>query len=109
MDEEAREEYLEDIEEEYEDIREDHYDNLRDRKYLSLEQARAKSLNSDWSDFQAVRPSFLGTKVFKDFPIEDLIPFIDWKCFFDVWQLRGKYPNGRYPKIFQDANVGAEA
>ena len=26
-----------------------------------------------------------------------------------VWQLRGRYPNRGYPKIFNDANVGAEA
>ena len=26
-----------------------------------------------------------------------------------VWQLRGRYPNRGYPKIFKDENVGAEA
>lgn len=26
-----------------------------------------------------------------------------------VWQLRGRYPNRGYPKIFNDENVGAEA
>ena len=25
-----------------------------------------------------------------------LVPYIDWKPFFDTWQLRGKYPNSRY-------------
>ncbi len=47
--------------------------------------------------------------MFKDYPLEDLVDFIDWKYFFDVWQLRGKYPNGRFPKIFNDATVGQEA
>ena len=92
--------------EEYEDIREDHYDNLKDRKYKSLAAARELQLVVDWMDFQPVRPSFLGTKVFSNIDLQELVPFIDWKCFFDVWQLRGKYPNGRYPKIFQDATVG---
>lgn len=32
--------------------------------------------------------------------------FIDWKPFFDVWQLRGKYPNRGFPKIFNDKTVG---
>lgn len=100
---------MEDVDEEYQDIRDDHYDNLKDRKYLSLEQARSKALNIDWTDSHIVEPTFLGTKVFKNYPIEELIPYIDWKCFFDVWQLRGKYPNGRYPKIFNDATVGKEA
>ena len=35
--------------------------------------------------------------------------FIDWKPFFDTWQLRGKYPNSKYPKIFLDETVGPEA
>jgi 5-methyltetrahydrofolate--homocysteine methyltransferase len=26
-----------------------------------------------------------------------------------VWELRGTYPNRGYPKIFDDASVGAEA
>ena len=97
---------MEEIDEEYEDVRQDHYDNLYERNYLSLECARAKALKIDWTSFQAQRPSFLGTKVYRSFPIEQLLPYIDWKCFFDVWELRGKYPNGRFPKIFNDPTVG---
>lgn len=37
------------------------------------------------------------------------MPYIDWNPFFQVWQLRGRYPNRGYPKIFNDATVGAEA
>ena len=48
----------------------------------------------------------MGTHVFDDYMIEKLIPYIDWKPFFDVWQLRGKYPNRGYPKIFKDKTVG---
>ena len=54
----------------------------------------------------AVRPSFLGVKVLDNYDIERIIPYIDWKPFFDVWQLRGKYPNRGYPKIFCDKTVG---
>lgn len=54
----------------------------------------------------SVRPSFLGAKVIDDCELSELIPYIDWKPFFDVWQLRGKYPNRGYPKIFQDKTVG---
>ncbi|MFH4985128.1 hypothetical protein AB6A40_011837, partial [Gnathostoma spinigerum] len=38
-----------------------------------------------------------------------VIPFIDWRPFFDVWQLRGKYPNRGFPRIFDDKTVGIEA
>ena len=65
-------------------------------------------INTDVCDnvLISVRPSFLGVKVIDDCELTDLIPYIDWKPFFDVWQLRGKYPNRGYPKIFQDNTVG---
>eukprot|EP00878_Enallax_costatus_P016413 GHUV01017216.1.p1 GENE.GHUV01017216.1~~GHUV01017216.1.p1 ORF type:complete len:300 (+),score=108.08 GHUV01017216.1:960-1859(+) len=43
------------------------------------------------------------------FPIEDVLDYIDWNPFFQVWQLRGRYPNRGYPKIFNDPTVGPEA
>jgi 5-methyltetrahydrofolate--homocysteine methyltransferase len=51
-------------------------------------------------------PEFLGRRVFTDYDLNRLREYIDWKPFFDVWQLRGKYPNRGYPKIFLDATVG---
>jgi len=105
----AYEEYTEDIKEEYEEVREDHYENLREKKYFTLEKARSLSLQVDWKDHRPVRPSFLGTQTFQDYDLTRLLPYIDWKPFFDTWQLRGRYPNSRYPKIFDDETVGPEA
>ena len=48
-------------------------------------------------------------KALVDVPIADVIDYIDWNPFFQVWQLRGRYPNRGYPKIFNDETVGAEA
>ena len=42
-------------------------------------------------------------------PLQDLVRYIDWNPFFQVWQLRGKYPNRNYPRIFQDETVGKQA
>ena len=53
-------------------------------------------------------PSFTGTQEFRNYDLNRLVPYIDWKPFFDVWQLRGKYPNRGYPKIFNDKDVGKE-
>ena len=41
--------------------------------------------------------------------IEEVVPYIDWNPFFQTWELRGRYPNRGYPKIFNDDKVGAEA
>ncbi|CAH1792878.1 unnamed protein product [Owenia fusiformis] len=108
-DDNLREEFIEDVAEEYDYIREEHYDSLKDRKFLSLKQARDKMLEIDWTSYKPVRPTFLGVRRFDTYDLKDLVPYIDWKPFFDVWQLRGKYPNRGYPKIFNDANVGEEA
>ena len=53
-----------------------------------------------------VHPSFLGIRKFVAYDLELLIPYIDWRPFFHVWQLRGRYPNRSYPKIFEDKDVG---
>ncbi|XP_076856692.1 methionine synthase [Brachyhypopomus gauderio] len=110
LDEVSREDFFEEVTEEYEDIRQEHYDSLQERRYLSLAEAREKGLHIDWlSEPAPVRPQFLGTRVFETYDLRTLVDFIDWKPFFDVWQLRGKYPNRGYPKIFNDKTVGAEA
>lgn len=110
LDEGVRQEYFEDLTEEYQDIRQDHYESLKERRYLSLSQARVKGLHLDWSvQPLPVRPAFLGCRVYQDYDLRKLVDYIDWKPFFDVWQLRGKYPNRGYPKIFKDKTVGAEA
>lgn len=53
-----------------------------------------------------VRPNCMGVTVRLDYDLRVLFDYIDWKPFFDVWQLRGKYPNRGYPRIFQDKDVG---
>src|SRR5690606_38409104 len=50
------------------------------------------------------KPTKLGITTISDYPIADLIPYIDWTPFFMTWRLRGAYP-----KIFDDKEVGIEA
>lgn len=79
---------------------------------MSLEKARAKKLKWDWKDakkYRPLHPKFLGTRVYHDYDIELLIKYIDWKPFFDTWEIRGKYPNRTFPNIFKDKDVGVEA
>uniref|UniRef100_A0A8C6V9Z7 Methionine synthase n=1 Tax=Naja naja TaxID=35670 RepID=A0A8C6V9Z7_NAJNA len=110
LDESLKDDFFDEIREEYEDIRQDHYDSLKERKYLSLEQARSKRFCYDWkTETKPVKPQFLGTRVFEDYDLQKLVDYIDWKPFFDVWQLRGRYPNRGFPKIFNDKVVGEEA
>ncbi|XP_061403125.1 methionine synthase isoform X1 [Lethenteron reissneri] len=106
----VRQDYVEELADEYEELRQEHYDSLKDRKYLGLQQARQRALHVDWASHpQPVQPSFLGTRVFRDYDLHRVVPYIDWRPFFDVWQLRGRYPNRAYPKIFKDKTVGEVA
>ncbi|XP_007481635.1 methionine synthase isoform X1 [Monodelphis domestica] len=110
LDENLKDDFFEEIIEEYEDIRQDHYESLKERRYLTLDQARKKGFHVDWlSEPPPVKPKFFGTQVFEDYDLQRLVDYIDWKPFFDVWQLRGKYPNRGFPKIFNDKTVGEEA
>jgi len=109
LNEKKRDEFMEDVREQYEEMREDHYASLASRKFLSLEKARAQMLPTNWKEAKIHKPNLIGTKVYENYPLEELLPFIDWNPFFQVWQLRGKYPNRGYPKIFKDEAVGEEA
>ena len=104
-------EFIDLIQEEYEEIRNEHYESLLERRFLPIEEARKRKLELDWSieRFKSHIPQFLGSRIIDEMDIGSLIPYIDWKPFFDVWQLRGKYPNRGYPKIFMDKDVGEEA
>jgi 5-methyltetrahydrofolate--homocysteine methyltransferase len=114
---ERRGEYVREIEELYAEMREEHYAGLEDRRFLALAAARAKGPRFDWAAHAARAtvpgalpwaPRTLGPRTLRP-AIVDLIPFIDWNPFFSTWELRGKYPNRGYPKIFDDADVGSEA
>jgi 5-methyltetrahydrofolate--homocysteine methyltransferase len=113
MDKNKRGEYLEDIAETYAEMREEFYAGLEDRKYLTIQQARetalAAAIDFTSPEHLPVTPKFVGVKALVDVPIADVIDYIDWNPFFQVWQLRGRYPNRGYPKIFNDDAVGEEA
>ena len=111
LDEDLKDDFAADTRELYSEMREEHYASLEERKFLTLEKCREKAMRVDWKNRpQApVKPSFLGRRQYVNVPLEELLPYIDWNPFFAVWQLRGKYPNRGYPRIFEDETVGAEA
>ena len=70
----------------------------------SLAEARASKPKVSWEDLTPPVPSFDGVRVFDDFPLEQLVPRIDWTPFFQTWELAGSYP-----KILEDPVVGEAA
>ncbi|MEE1946949.1 methionine synthase [Pedobacter sp. KR3-3] len=103
MNQETRGEYITGIKAEYDKAREAHLNKRSDKRYKNIEEARSDKFQIDL-DKVAPAPTFTGTRVFEDYPLADLVPYIDWTPFFHTWELRGSYP-----KIFSDKTIGDEA
>ena len=104
MSDDNKDEYITNIHNEYNKAREAHLSKKSDKRFKTIEEARAQKFQIDLNGSIAPKPAFIGTKIFKDFSLEELVPYIDWTPFFHTWELRGSYP-----KIFDDQFVGVEA
>jgi 5-methyltetrahydrofolate--homocysteine methyltransferase len=92
------------IRDEYKELRESYASKAGLVKYLSLEEARNNGLKIDWKAQPPFKPNFIGTKIYKDYPLTEIREYISWIFFFIVWQLKGKYP-----QILDDPQMGEEA
>ena len=105
MSDEGRPNYVADVRAEYAKISAAHARGQEEKNRLPLSAARANALKLDWSGAHVPpKPNFLGTKVLADYPVKELIDFIDWTPFFSTWELTGKYP-----AILKDEKVGPAA
>ncbi|MBL1261013.1 MAG: methionine synthase [Thiotrichaceae bacterium] len=102
--EDLRTKFVDDLKAEYQGVRERHAARQTEARWLTLAQARANKMPIDWQNYQPTTPTFIGTKVFDDYPLQELVEYIDWTPFFHSWELKGSYP-----KIFNDAKMGEEA
>lgn len=96
--------FVADLKLEYQKLREHHAKHRAEKVLLSIENARKNKFKIEWKQEDLVEPKILGTKELIDFPIEKLVPFIDWTPFFQTWELHGRYPN-----LLEDSIIGVEA
>ncbi len=81
------------------------YEARRDqRPLLTLEKARANRTPIDWATTEIAKPEFTGVRLLKNYPLEQITPFIDWSPFFHAWELKGIFP-----RILDDPSSGAQA
>ena len=71
---------------------------------MTLEAARANAVAIGWAGYTPPKPRSIGLTSLKNYPLEKLVPFIDWAPFFQAWDLAGKYPD-----ILEDDVVGEAA
>ncbi len=104
LSEEGAADFKRQIHAEYDVIRERNANRDQRKTLISFEAATQNALQVDWVHYRPVAPAFLGTRVFDDYPLEELVPYIDWTPFFITWSLAGKYP-----AILEDNIVGEAA
>ena len=96
--------YVNEVREEYARIAAAHARGEENKRRLSLRDARKNALALDWASYMPPKPSFLGTRVFDDYSVAELIDYIDWSPFFSTWELTGKFP-----AILNDEKFGEAA
>jgi 5-methyltetrahydrofolate--homocysteine methyltransferase len=100
----TRDAYVANIKVEHERRREQHRNKSVKAPQLSLGAARAKKFKIDWPAYTPPVPSFLGIRPFVDYPLDELVPYIDWMPFFNAWEFAGKFPD-----ILKDPIIGEAA
>jgi 5-methyltetrahydrofolate--homocysteine methyltransferase len=95
--------YIAELNADYAKVREQHA-NKKQTPLVKLHEARANAAVVEWETYKPTKPKFIGKRVFKNFDLAELEPFIDWAPFFQTWDLAGPFP-----AILDDDVVGDEA
>jgi 5-methyltetrahydrofolate--homocysteine methyltransferase len=98
-----RQDFVASVRSEYQELRSQRADRKAEVRRQSLEAARKNRLTPDWN-VPVPRPCFIGTQALTEYPLEELVPLIDWTPFFQTWELAG-----HYPAILEDRTVGPAA
>ena len=106
---EKRVDFINDLRTQYSEVRERLANRQPKAAKLSYAESIEHGFKFDWDNYTPPVPNLLlnngsGQVILDDYPLENLLPYIDWTPFFISWGLVGKYP-----KIFDDAVVGEEA
>ncbi|MGO9515353.1 MAG: methionine synthase [Steroidobacteraceae bacterium] len=100
----SRETYIARVKAEHERRREQHLNKGAKAPQVALGPARARKFKIDWSAYTPPVPNFLGVRVFEDYSLGELLPYIDWMPFFNAWEFTGKFPD-----ILRDPVIGEAA
>jgi len=92
------------VAEDHERRREQHAGKSVKQPEATLAAARANRRRIDWQAYRPVAPLRPGVQVFEDYPLTDLLDYIDWMPFFNAWEFAGKFPD-----ILTDPVVGEAA
>ncbi len=98
-----RENFLDELRADYERVVASHERATVERDRVSLDVARANRLAATFDATTVSEPTFVGTRVFDDYDVAELVPYIDWTPFFRTWGIRSRFPEVLTDPEFADA------
>ena len=88
----------------YAEIRQRHRNRGDAKRLVPLDKTRGQKFDGGWGGYRPPAPRLPGLHAFEDWPLQDLLPVMDWTPFFQAWELAGKFP-----AILEDEIVGRQA
>ncbi|MGB0112277.1 MAG: methionine synthase [Ilumatobacteraceae bacterium] len=98
-----REGFLETLKTDYARVVESHARSTIERDRVTFDVARANRLQPIFDVTTITEPSFTGIRVFDDYDVAELVPYIDWTPFFRTWGIRSKFPEVLTDPAFAEA------
>ena len=95
--------FVEELNREYSSLRTSYF-KKDNKKENSIEKCRKNKFKFDWKSYKPHAPKLLGLKTDYKISVEKIEKFIDWKPFFQSWEL-----HGNFPEILNDEKVGKAA
>ncbi len=96
--------FAERLKKEQTELRHKRQQNKTEKKLCTLEEARNNKFPIDWKNYTPPPAKKQGIIFFENYPLQELIDYIDWTPFFKSWQMKG-----RFPELLNDPRHGEEA
>src|SRR4051812_11718513 len=86
---ELRDAFMVEVRSDYDRVREQNKNAQSQNKFISIAEARENKFPIDWKKTEIIKPAFIGNKVFTDYPLAEVVDYIDWTPFFISWEMKG--------------------
>ena len=96
--------FLETIKKEYDKLKIDFGNKKSVKQFLPFAETQKNGAAIKWANFKPVKPTFTGSKVLDNYPLNEIADYIDWQPFFIAWEMHGKFP-----QILTDEIIGKQA
>lgn len=85
----VKDEFVKELQEEYASLAESQKD--KKENLVPFSEVKTMPYKIDWDKYQPTEPTSKGRQVYKNIPVSEIVPFVDWKFFFHSWNLSARY------------------